>query len=177
MKRISWPPLLVRETEDEPAAEEAAPGAAPEEAPYEEPAYEEVVPEEVTEELSAEYTMEELATEEASEPTTENNPPATKYPSPKEDHLIEEPAVNEKAHREPSYDTWGPKVRMRVPPSHLRLAPPHPKRMFRSGWLEGDALLQYDIPEAVCPISKVLCSECEVMFRRHSVLINRAEKD
>lgn len=136
MKRISRSPLLVRETEDELAAEEA---------PYEEPAYEEAVPETTTEEPAAEElvpeeTMEEPATEEALEPTAENNPPAAEYPSPKEDHLVEEPAVNEKAHGESSYDTWGPKVRMRVSSSHLQLASPYFKRMFRSGWLEGDAL-------------------------------------
>src|ERR1700733_15753963 len=56
MKRTSWPPLLVIETEDEPAAEEPASEAATEEAPYEEPAYEEVVVPEDTEPASEEPT-------------------------------------------------------------------------------------------------------------------------
>ena len=129
---------------EEAAPEEAAPEetseVTPEEAPYEEPAAEEAVPEENMEEPAAEYVMEEPATEGALEPTTENNASAAEYPSPKEYHLVEEPAVNEKAHGESSYDTWGPKVRMRVSSSHLRLASPYFKRMFRSGWPEGDAL-------------------------------------
>ena len=154
MKRTSWSPLPVIETDGEPAAEEAAPEEAPEEASYEEPAYEVGVTEEPAaeyimeepaveysmEEPPAEYAVEEPATEEALESTTENNSPAAEYPSPKEDYLVEEPVVNEKAHGESSYDTWGPKVRIQVSSSHLRLASPYFKRMFRSGWLEGDTL-------------------------------------
>lgn len=53
---------------------------------------------------------------------------------PEEEHVVDE------SFGESSHDIGRPKIRMRVSSSHLRLASPYFKRMFQSGWPEGDAL-------------------------------------
>lgn len=53
---------------------------------------------------------------------------------PEEEHVADE------SFGESSHDIGWLKIRMRVSSSHLRLASPYFKKMFQSGWPEGDAL-------------------------------------
>ena len=80
------------------------------------------------------------------EPGTEETPESANEPPSWDDGVADDDTppkgehVADESFGESSHDTKRPKIRMRVSSSHLRLASPYFKRMFQSGWLEGDAL-------------------------------------
>ena len=90
--------------------------------------------------------LEEPEEEPEEEPGTEETlAPANELP-PWDDGIAdddtppEEEYVADESFGESSHDTGRPEIRMRVSSNHLRLASPYFKRMFQSGWPEGDAL-------------------------------------
>lgn len=83
-------------------------------------------------------SVEELGTEET--PASANEPPSWDDGATNDDSPPKEEHVADESLGESSHDIGRPKIRMRVSSSHLRLASPYFKKMFQSGWPEGDAL-------------------------------------
>jgi len=76
----------------------------------------------------------------AETPASANEPPSWDDGVADDDAPPEEEHVADESFGESSHDIGRPKIRMRVSSSHLRLASPYFKRMFQSGWPEGNAL-------------------------------------